>query len=204
MRKGSWALIALLLSFLLLWVATSWKRAVTVEAHSSQTQAKQGDQPIYTAEGRLVLPANYREWVFLSAGFGMNYSNGSEHSPMFTNVYVSPEAYRGFKSEGKWPQKSMFVVEVYSPTSQGSINKSGYYQDQFMGLDVEVKDSTRKQEWSYFNFDPQETTAAALGGSCEKCHNEHAAVEHTFVQFYPTLLNFARTKKLLKPGVQVN
>jgi hypothetical protein len=122
---------------------------------------------------------------------------------MFTNVYVAPEALQGFKASGKWPDKSMFIVEIYSPASEGSINKSGYYQDQFKGLDVEVKDSSRPSEWSYYNFDPGEKQAAAMGGGCNKCHAEHAAVEHTFVQFYPTLLGFAREKNLIKRGVAI-
>ena len=180
--------------------------AVAWALHSASATAAPvitNNAPAYTADGQLHLPANYRDWIFLSSGFGMNYSNGVGNHPMFTNVFVSPEAYEGFKSSGKWPDRSMFVVEIYSPASQGSINKSGYYQQDFKGLDIEVKDSGRKQEWSYYNFNPGEKTASAMGGGCEKCHNEHAAVEHTFVQFYPTLLEFARQRNLLKPGVQI-
>ncbi|HSM88202.1 MAG TPA: cytochrome P460 family protein [Candidatus Limnocylindrales bacterium] len=195
MMKHPTFLVMLPISALL--VAVAWG----VRSSSPASPAPdRGNVPAYTSDGRLALPANYREWVFLSSGFGMNYSNGGGSHPMFTNVYVSPEAYQGFKSAGKWPDKSMFVVEIYSPASQGSINKSGYYQDTFMGLDVEVKDSSQKNQWSYFNFDPGEAAAARAGGGCNKCHSEHAAVEHTFVQFYPTLLSFAREKNLLKPG----
>jgi Cytochrome P460 len=183
----------------LLVIAVGW----TVRKASAAAPMIAGNIPAYTPDGQLFFPANYREWVFLSSGYGMNYSNGAGGHPMFTNVYVTPESYRGFRSAGKWPDKSMFVVELYSPAS-GSINKSGFYQDKFMGLDIEVKDSSRQQEWSYFNFDPQEKTAAPIAGGCEKCHNEHGAVEHTFVQFYPTLLEFARQRKLLKPGVRIH
>ena len=35
---------------------------------------------------------------------------------------------------------------------------------------------------------------------CVECHTEHTAVERTFVQFYPTLLEVAREKGTLKPG----
>jgi hypothetical protein len=159
--------------------------------------------PSYTSDGKLLLPANYREWVFLSSGFGMNYSNGGGAHPMFTNVFVTPEAYRGFKSTGKWPQKSMFVVEIYSPASEGSINKGGYYQQELQGLDVEVKDASQNSEWMYYNFSPTDRGATGVTGSCNSCHAEHGAVEHTFVQFYPTLLEFARQKRLLKPDVAV-
>ena len=122
---------------------------------------------------------------------------------MFTNVYVTPAAYKGFKASGKWPDKSMFIVEIYSPASHGSINKSGHYQDTFHGLDVEVKDSSRPKEWSYYAFSPGETVGELEASGCNKCHSEHAAVENTFVQFYPTLLDFALEKGLVKPSVSI-
>jgi len=161
------------------------------------------NQPAYTADGKLLLPANYREWTFLTSGFGMNYSTGVSAHPMFTNVFVSPAAYQGFKITGKWPDKSMFIVEIYSPATHGSINKGGHYQDAFRGLDVEVKDSSREQEWSYYGFGPGETEGQAENMGCNNCHSKNAAVEHTFVQFYPTLLEFAVEKDLIKPGVNV-
>lgn len=159
--------------------------------------------PVYTSDGKLALPANYRDWVFLTSGFGMNYANGNGNSPMFTNVYVTPEAYQGFKATGKWPDKSIFIVEIYSPASHGSINKGGHYQDTYHGLDMEVKDSSRPKEWSYYGFAPGETTGEPESPGCNKCHTEHAAVENTFVQFYPTLLDFALEKGLVKSSVSI-
>jgi Cytochrome P460 len=162
------------------------------------------NRPAYSSDGKLMLPANYRDWIFLTSGFGMNYSAGPVSNPMFTNVYVSPEAYQGFKATGHWPDKSMLIVEIYSPASHGSINKAGHYQDSFAGLDIEVKDSSRPNEWSYYNFGPGANSAAALGGgACNRCHNDNAAVEHTFVQFYPTLIDFALEKGLVKPTVSI-
>lgn len=203
MKKRTWLSLALLFGVLLLVMAFGPKLQRTVNAATNVPRVIGVDHPLYTADGKLALPENYRQWVFLSSGFGMNYSNGVGNHPMFTNVYVSPSAYQGFKSNGKWPNGSQFVVEIYSP-AQGSINKSGYFQDQMQGLDIEVKDSSQKNEWSYYNFSPGDKTADALGGgACNSCHSEHAAVEHTFVQFYPTLLSFAQEKHLLKPGVAI-
>ena len=171
--------------------------------HRTIASAASNNQPTYTADGKLVLPANYRNWTFLTSGFGMNYSSGVSAHPMFTNVYVSPEACQGFKNTGKWPDKSMFIVEIYSPASHGSINKGGHYQDAFRGLDVEVKDSSREQEWSYYNFSPGQASGDVDGPGCSSCHSRNGAVEHTFVQFYPTLLDFAIEKNLIKPGVSI-
>jgi len=203
MKKRTWLSLALLFGVLLLVMAFGSKLQRTVNAATNAPRVIGVDHPLYTADGKLALPENYRQWVFLSSGFGMNYSNSGGSHPMFTNVYVSPSAYQGFRSNGKWPNGSQFVVEIYSP-AQGSINKSGYFQDQMQGLDIEVKDSSQKNEWSYYNFNPGDKTAEALGGgACNSCHSEHAAVEHTFVQFYPTLLSFAQEKHLLKPGVAI-
>jgi hypothetical protein len=40
----------------------------------------------------------------------------------------------------------------------------------------------------------------ALRGPVVACHTQNTAVERTFVQFYPTLLEVARNRGTLKPG----
>jgi tetratricopeptide (TPR) repeat protein len=73
-----------------------------------------------------------------------------------------------------------------------------------MGWDVEVKDSSRPQQWTYYNLDAKDTSADPISSSaCVKCHSANAAVENTFVQFYPTLLDFAVEKGLIKPGIHI-
>ncbi len=126
---------------------------------------------------------------------------------MFTNVFVNPSSYDYYLAQGNWPDKTIFVLELYGSTSQGSINKHGSYQTDFMGLDVEVKDEKRfADKWAYFGFDAAEKTASATTPSkndCWKCHDENAAVEHSFVQFYPELLKVAREKGTIKRTVHL-
>jgi hypothetical protein len=102
----------------------------------------------------------------------------------------------------------MFVLEIYSSTSNGSINKHGSFQSAFQGLDVEVKDESRfADKWAYFGFEGDEKTANAATPSknaCWNCHEQNAAVEHSFVQFYPELLKIARAKGTIKPGVKLD
>jgi len=102
----------------------------------------------------------------------------------------------------------MFVLEVYGSTSRGSINKHGSYQTELSGLDVEVKDESRfADRWAYFNFSEAAKTASADTPSkneCWKCHEQNAAAEHSFVQFYPELLKIAQTKGTIKPGVRLD
>src|SRR5271155_688606 len=71
---------------------------------STRTAAR---APAYTDDGRLMLPEDYREWVYLSTGFDMAYNPMamSDHH-MFDNVFVEPGAYKTFLATGTWPDKT--------------------------------------------------------------------------------------------------
>jgi len=158
-------------------------------------EKEKSTRPQYDDKGQLLRPADYREWMFLSAGFGMNYSPAPGSHEMFTNTFVQRWAYDEFVRSGKWPEQSMFVIDERDAQSKGSINKTGHFQTDLMGLAVEVKDSTHTPEkWAYYGFEADGTAADGKaagampkGNPCWSCHEAHAAVEHTFVQFYPTL-----------------
>jgi len=144
--------------------------------------------PQYTSDNHLLRPEGFREWIFLSSGLGMNYNAEAGGHVMFTNVFVPQWAYKEFLNSGKWPEKTMFVVEERGAESKGSINKVGHYQTDRMGFGVEVKDARFPDKWAYFNFDEDTKSAEANPKqACWQCHDDHAAVEHSFVQFYPTL-----------------
>jgi hypothetical protein len=149
--------------------------------------------PQYDKSGSLLRPEGYREWIFLSSGLGMNYSAQMGDHQMFTNVFVPQWAYKTFVDTGKWPDKTTFVVEERFSQTKGSINKVGNFQTDLMGMGVEVKDSSLPDKWAYFNFDEGNKSAQANPRQgCFQCHEDHAAVEHSFVQFYPTLKPVAR------------
>jgi len=152
-------------------------------------------EPQYDGKGSLLRPADYRDWEFLSAGYGMNYSPAPGSHEMFTNVFVQRWAYQSFLQSGKWPERTMFVIDERDAESKSSINKHGHYQTDLMGLAVEVKDSKNNPDtWAYYGFDADGKSAEAMpkGNACFTCHDAHAAVEHTFVQFYPTLKPVAK------------
>src|SRR5258708_10309751 len=175
--------------------------------YSRATEQPQSSAPQFTPEGKLVRPTGYRKWVFVSSGYGMSYSQSPTGTQMFTNVFLTPAAYDYFAVNGKWPDKPMFVLEVYGSSSSGSINKHGSYQTELSGLDVEVKDECPfADKWAYFNFSETAKTAGADTPSrndCWKCHEQNPAVEHSFVQFYPELVRIARAKGTIKPGVRL-
>ncbi|MBS0254795.1 MAG: cytochrome P460 family protein [Proteobacteria bacterium] len=145
----------------------------------------------YTARGELIFPADYREWVFLTSGVNMNYSDeamGMDHD-MVDNVFVDPQSWRAFKQTGKWPDGTVLVKEPRMGAHTGSINKSGTFQtEQRFSLEVHVKDSRRfKGGWAFFVHRGEQPASAIPGtAACYSCHGSHGAVDTTFVQFYPT------------------
>ena len=163
------------------------------------------DGPGFTADGRLKFPANYREWVFLSSGLDMSYSSPAgagvpEHS-VFNNVFVNPAAYHVFVQTGRWPDGTLLVLENRAAEGNHSINTRGRTQTgELKGLEVHARDTSRpgSDGWGFYNF-ANEGSASLIPTTeaCYTCHAQHAAVDTTFVQFYPTLLPIAKQKGTL-------
>jgi len=125
--------------------------------------------------------------------------------PLFDNVFVEPQAYREFVKNGRLPDRAVFVLEVRDAASEGSINRGGLFQKDIEAIEVEVKDKLRFTETdgrAYFAFDAGRKPAAQLpkAATCYASHATNGAVEHTFVQFYPTLIGVATAHKTLKAG----
>ena len=176
------------------------------------------DGPKYVNGTNLVRPTDYREWIFLSSGLDMNYNPppgaGSQSQPQpqrhaFTNVFVNPSSYRSFVQTGKWADGTIFVLEARSADSVSRYfpaNQTGKFQTTFTGLEANVKDSRFPDGWAFFGFNGTAASAEPLAGDalargqCVECHTKETAVERTFVQFYPMLLEIARQKGTLKPG----
>jgi hypothetical protein len=173
---------------------------------SPAAQAATGSTPAYAANGDLLPVGNYREWIYLTSGIEMSYSPKPTDMPMFDNVFVNPEAYRSFLATGTWPDKTVLVLEVRESKSKGSINQHGHFQGTgLMGFEAHVKDTARfPGGWAFFDFDSPEKNGTLIpsGAPCYSCHAAHAAVDTTFVQFYPTLLPIAEMKKTLSEGFQ--
>jgi hypothetical protein len=158
---------------------------------AQQTEPSRGSngEPQFVNGNRLVRPQNYREWIYLSSGLGMTYNPNPNSPPAFTNVFVEPNAYRAFVATGRWPDETIFVLEERVAESKGSINKGGHFQTDLSGIAAAVKDEGRfPEKWAYFSFSlDQQSAPANPKNLCWQCHNQHGAVDNTFVQFYPTL-----------------
>lgn len=181
--------------------------AVALQGLAALSQESKPVAPYqFTAGGKLEFPGKYREWVFLSAGSGMTYgpSANPEGPPQFDNVFVNPSAYQAFLTSGRWPEQSIFILEIRGAKTEGSINKSGRFQSDVVAIEVLVKDSKRFADtrgWGFFEYGATGREPAAKlpkTASCYACHAGNGAVEYTFVQFYPTLAPIAEKYKTLR------
>jgi hypothetical protein len=181
--------VALVLGVLLLAAGTV---ATQSRAESSGTEVSD-----LLPGNQLTLPADFREWVFLSAGLGMTYGPNAPapgQPQAFTNVYVNPASYRAFMRNGRWPDRTMFILEIRGSASEGSINRAGHFQTSLRAVEVNLKDARLPGGWGFFDFGTATAPVAPLPQTarCYQCHRDNTAVEQTFVQFYPTLMDVAR------------
>jgi len=156
----------------------------------------------FNDKGELARPSDYREWVFLTAGLGMTYGPNAPRAGQpapFSNVFVNPDSYREFMQTGKWPNGTMFILEIRRALENVSINNGGRTQGDAVAIEASVKDTTRFPDggWAYFGFGGREGLKVEAAPfprteSCYGCHSKNAAVEWSFTQFYPQQFEVAK------------
>jgi hypothetical protein len=171
--------------------------------------------PSFNGSGQLARPADYREWIYLTTGLDMFYGPVAsamrrDGGSVFSNVYVTPDAYREFMRSGKWPEKTMFILEARRAETAASIDNVGKSQGPLIAIESAVKDTARfganagSNGWGYFAFgeaDSFKDSASVLptSAACYSCHAQNTAVDNTFVQYYPTLFEVAKRLGTVKP-----
>lgn len=159
--------------------------------------------PKWAANGDLVLPVGYREWVFVGSPLTPNALNdGKAGFPEYHNVYIQPQAYKIYKETGKFPEGTIMLKELqltrsgeFKDGSRSEVSGRGYFPAGFNGIDISVKDSKRfskTQNWGFFNFGhhapPYKATAAAAPvANCAQCHIDNATKDMVFTKFYAHL-----------------
>ncbi len=129
-------------------------------------------------QSELLLPATYRNWVTVSPSTpGMP---NHHHSHVASKLFVEPIAFEQFAKTGKWPNKTVIVLELTSahPKSKGDV----------MGLEAAVKDDSHFPDpWTYYGivFDhPQEKAPAAKAQKMCDCDQP---LEPMLAMAFPTL-----------------
>ncbi len=204
LMKRSLLLVMLVVSVVLLALIMLPSNRARISVAQAATPPD-SDSPRFTSDGKLEFPENYRQWIYLTSGLNMSYAPrmaGMADHDMFDNVFVNPSAYKAFLETGTWPDQTMLVLELRGAGSKASINKSGHFQNNdLMGHEVHLKDKRVPGGWAFYGFDETKpTTPFPHEMDCYSCHEQHGAVDTTFVQFYPTLIKIAEQKGTLSAG----
>jgi hypothetical protein len=129
--------------------------ATTVLTQSPQTNtapAASRHMPEYTQSGDLILPKNWRSWVFIGSPLTPDGLNDSkENFPEFHNVYIEPASFDIYKKTGMFPEGTILFKELQRTLKHGQFpdgsrvepSGRGYFPAAYNGADVTVKDSKR-------------------------------------------------------------
>jgi hypothetical protein len=179
--------------------------ASALPRHTSSVAADtQHATAVFDSDGKLKLPTGYRRWVFLGAPLTPNgLNNGKAGFPEYHHVYVEEQNLDVYLKTGSFPEGTVIVKEltrVLNPTfpdgSRTEPSGRGYFNGEFNGMDVTVKDSKRfanTNGWGFFNFGHHplpytESAKEASAAECASCHASFVAkTDMTWVQFYPML-----------------
>jgi hypothetical protein len=149
--------------------------------------------PVYDDVDQLLLPENYREWVFVGSALGLTYSDEPPREERFSHVYINPFGYREFRKTGQFPVGTMLLLETAEKGTKENPALHGAYAKKLTGLEAAVKSGDRfDQPWTYYAFDSadgirRQKARRFTGENCIACHREHAQTDHVFTQFYPVL-----------------
>jgi hypothetical protein len=185
--------------------------AVMFQSRPFAPPVQQSGGAIFNPDGKMKLPTGYRDWVFLGSPLTPNaLNNGKSTFPEFHNVYVEKKNFDAYQKTGRFPEGTVLVKELVllqMPTfpdgSQQAPSGRGYFDGDFNGMDVSVKNSKRFAKtngWGYFTFGhhalPYDQTAAESSTEeCAGCHIANVAqTDMTYEQFYPVLRGSQQTK----------
>ena len=120
---------------------------------------------VFDSDGKLKLPtpATFRRWVLVGAPLtpeGLNNNNAG--FPEYHNVYIEEKNVDAYLKTGSFPEGTVIVKEltrVLKPTfpdgSRTEPSGRGYFNGEFNGIDLTVKDSKRFAKtngWGFFTF----------------------------------------------------
>jgi len=151
----------------------------------------------FTADGELIRPAGWREWVFVGSPLTPNSLNGGAASfPEFHSVYIDPKSWAHWKETGTFRDGTMFAKELTLVGDTAATSGIGFFNGELQGFEIAHKDSTKYSEgtggWAYYTFGHKpepyaDSTAAQAAAACAACHTAAAADDMVFSQYYPIL-----------------
>jgi hypothetical protein len=183
---------------------------LALAALGPSARSQSSDEPQYAPSGDLILPKGFETWVFVGSNLGLSYTPDAAAAAsapppraprqQFHNVSISKAAYEYFLANGRFPERTVLVMQVFEAADKEPRNvlASGFFNGRRVGLEVAVKNASRPHgktmPWAYYNFTDQSdrskvlaSAAAFPDAACANCHQRHASIDNVWVQFYPAL-----------------
>jgi hypothetical protein len=154
-------------------------------------------EAVVDAQGNLRVPADYRtSYQFLGSWAIAN--DKAQGSKGLHVVYASPGAIAAYRNEGRFPDGSVLVKEVYDTATETMTTGTVSHAQKLKGWFVMVKDSKNSHPgnklwgdgwgWSWFDADnPSKTTSADYKVECLACHEPVRGKDLIYVDGYPPL-----------------
>jgi hypothetical protein len=180
-------------------------------ASGPSARSQSADGPHYAPGGDLILPNGFDTWVFVGSNLGLSYTPDAaaaasapppraSRPQQFHNVSINKAAYDYFLANGRFPERTVLVMQVFEPADKEprGVLASGVFNGRRVGLEVAVKNTSRPDgkatPWAYYNFtDPSDRSKVLASATafpdeiCANCHQQHASIDNVWVQFYPAL-----------------
>ena len=179
------------------WLASVTLTAVVLAIGIAASADAKRKFAMYNGKGELMMPKEYRQWVFVGAPVTPNdMNNGKAAFPEFHDVYIDPASFAAYNKTGKFPDGTMLIKELASVGAKSAASGNGYFPGEFIEVEAVVKDSKRFAKepgnWAYFKFmgedgKPLDKAKMQPTANCNGCHEKNAAEDWVFTQFYPVL-----------------
>lgn len=162
------------------------------------TETLLAEEAYMLKNGELQRPTGYREWVYVGTPVTPNdMNNGKAAFPEHHNVYIDPLSWAHWKKTGEFREGTILVKELVSVGSKSAVSGKGYFQGQYIGLEATIKSKANFPDepgnWAYFSFSSKDhktlskVAKAFPSAACNSCHQNAAADDFVFTQYYPVL-----------------
>jgi hypothetical protein len=164
---------------------------------ASAQEAVSSGQPAVDSEGHLHVPDDYRRAYQLLGSWAIAADDGRGSKELHV-VYASPGAIDSYQKNGRFPDGTALVKEVFKTATTEMTTGTVSRADTLKGRFVMVKDSTNHYPgnplwgdgwgWSWFDADnPTKTTSTDYRVNCKSCHVPARATDWIYVNGYPPL-----------------
>jgi hypothetical protein len=152
---------------------------------------------VVDANGNLRVPADYRTAYQFLGSWAVAADQGQGSKDVHV-VYASPGAIAAYRKDGRFPDGSVLVKEVFAATTSTMTTGTVSHAQNLKGWFVMVKDSRNSHPdnklwgngwaWSWFDApNPLKSTSTDYKVDCLTCHVPARATDWIYVQGYPPL-----------------